>query len=149
MKIKVYTKLTRGAALPVRATEGAAAVDLRAALEGGKRVILPGQRCMIPTGIAISPEPGDTVVAVIAARSGLAAKSGICLANGIGVIDSDYRGELTVALLNTSDRTFTVSDGDRIAQLFFLPVLLADFVEVETLDETERGEGGFGSTGVK
>ena len=149
MKITVKTKLERGAALPAYATPGSAAVDLRAALEGGKRLLLPGQRCMIPTGLFIEPESGEPVVSIVAARSGLAAKSGICLANGIGVIDQDYRGEITVALLNTSDKPFTVNDGERIAQLFFLPVVLADFIESEALGSTQRGEGGFGSTGVK
>ena len=102
---------------------------------------------MIPTGIAIEPERCD-VVAIVAARSGLAVKQGITLSNGIGVIDSDYRGEISVGLLNTSDADFTVNDGDRIAQLMFMPVLQASFIESDELDETERGTGGFGSTGV-
>ena len=149
MKIKVLTKLSRGAKLPEYATAGAAAVDLRAALEGGSRIIGPGQRELIPTGISISPEAGDSVVAVIASRSGLALKNGICLGNGIGVIDSDYRGEICVNLLNTTMTPFRVNDGDRIAQLMFLPVLTAEFEEVDELDETARGKGGFGSTGVQ
>ena len=149
MKIKVLTKLERGASLPRSATPGAAAVDLRAALEGGSVLIKAGKRAVIPTGLFIAPESGDGVVAVIAARSGLAAKKGICLANGIGVVDSDYRGEICVALSNTSDCDFCVRDGDRIAQLMFLPVMAAEFIEASKLDDTERGTGGFGSTGVK
>lgn len=149
MKIKVMTKLTRGAKLPEYASAGAAAVDLRAALEGGMRILIPGQRELIPTGISIAPESGDSVVAVIAARSGLACKSGICLSNGIGVIDQDYRGEICVSLYNSSATPFKINDGDRIAQLMFMPVLTAEFIEAEALDSTERGTGGFGSTGVK
>ena len=148
-KIQVKVLLSRGMELPAYATEGSAAVDLRAAIEQDSPVtIAPGARAMIPTGVAISPESRD-VVAIVAARSGLAVKSGICLANGIGVIDSDYRGEISVGLLNTSDKEFVVSRGDRIAQLMFMPVLQATLVEALSLDETARGAGGFGSTGVK
>ena len=147
MKINVKITYKRNGCMPVYATEGAAAADLRAALEGGSVTIEPGKRVMIPTGISIEPE-GNDAVAIIAARSGLGAKKGICLANGIGVIDSDYRGEICVTLLNTSDEPFTVSDGDRIAQLMFMPVLQANFIEAAALGETERGSNGFGSTGI-
>lgn len=147
MKLNVQIKLTRGQTLPAYATDGSAAVDLRAALDAPVE-IAPGGRAMIPTGVAIAPETRD-VVAIVAARSGLAVKKGICLSNGIGVIDADYRGEICVGLLNTSAEAFTVTPGDRIAQLMFLPVLAANFLSVEELDETARGAGGFGSTGVK
>lgn len=148
MEIDVKIKLTRGASAPAYATPGAAALDLRASLEGGSVIIPPGGRALIPTGVAVSPGTRG-VVAVVAARSGLAIKHGITLTNGIGVIDSDYRGEIQVGLTNTSEREFTISDGDRIAQLMFLPVLAANLIESDTLDGTPRGEGGFGSTGVK
>lgn len=148
MEIDVKIKLTRGAKAPEYATPSSAAVDLRAALEGKSVVIASGERALIPTGIAISPQRSD-VVAVIAARSGLASKKGINLANGIGVIDADYRGEISVALYNCSDIPFEINDGDRIAQMMFLPVIRADFEVADELDKTERGEGGFGSTGVK
>ncbi|MCQ2353914.1 MAG: dUTP diphosphatase [Clostridia bacterium] len=148
MEINVKIKLTRGAKTPEYATTDSAAVDLRAALEGGTVVIPAGERRMIPTGIAISPERRD-VVAVIAARSGLGCKKGINLANGIGVIDADYRGEISVTLYNSSSEAFTVNDGDRIAQMMFLPVLRGNFSVTDELDRTERGTGGFGSTGVK
>lgn len=148
MNIDVKIKLTRGAACPAYATPDSAAVDLRAALEGGSVVVPAGGRKMIPTGIAIEPMRPD-VVAVVAARSGLGCKKGITLANGIGVIDADYRGEIAVTLLNTSEVDFVVNDGDRIAQMMFLPVFRAAFSPVDVLDSTERGEGGFGSTGVK
>jgi dUTP pyrophosphatase len=105
-------------------------------------------RKLIPTGISLEPERND-VVAVIAARSGLGTKKGICLSNGIGVIDSDYRGEVCVGLFNTGKEDFTIERGDRIAQMMFLPVFAANLIESEELDETERGAGGFGSTGVK
>lgn len=147
MKLNVKIKLTRGQTLPAYATDGSAAVDLRAALDTPVE-IAPGGRAMIPTGVAIAPETRD-VVAIVAARSGLAVKKGICLSNGIGVIDADYRGEICVGLLNTSAEAFIVTPGDRIAQLMFLPVLAANFLPVEELDETARGAGGFGSTGVK
>lgn len=146
-KIKVKIKLTRGSSLPAYATDGSAAVDLRAALEGKNITIEAHSRALIPTGVAISPETRG-VVAILAARSGLAIKHGISLSNGIGVIDSDYRGEICVGLLNNSDAPFTVNDGDRIAQLMFLPVLAADFIVSDSLDETARGVGGFGSTGI-
>ncbi|MBQ8357290.1 MAG: dUTP diphosphatase [Clostridia bacterium] len=149
MKLNVKILLSRGMTMPAYATDGSAAVDLRAAIDEGTTVeIAPGERALIPTGIAISPETKD-VVAIVAARSGLAIKQGICLSNGIGVIDSDYRGEICVGLHNTSKVSFTVNRGDRIAQMMFMPVLGAQFIEVTTLDETERGAGGFGSTGVK
>ena len=147
--IPVKIKLSRGMSAPTYATEGSAAVDLRAALDEDQTVtILPGERYTFPTGISLAPERTD-VVAVIAARSGLGVKHGIVPANGIGVIDSDYRGEIHVCLRNNGQEPFTVARGDRIAQLMFLPVLAASFIETEELDETARGTGGFGSTGVK
>jgi len=145
-EINVKLKLTReGAALPAYATEGSAAVDLRAVIDAPV-ILAPGERALIPTGIAIAPETSG-VVAIVAARSGLSIKHGIALTNGIGVIDSDYRGEIGVSLTNQSDKPYTVSPGDRIAQLMFIPVLHANLILSETLDETVRGEGGFGSTG--
>ena len=139
--------LRPGATTPRYATEGSAACDLTAAIDAP--VIIPcGGSASIPTGIAISMERKD-VVAVVCARSGLAFKHGLSLVNGIGVIDSDYRGEIGVGLINHGDENFVVTRGDRIAQLFFMPVLHASFLVSETLDETERGEGGFGHTGVK
>ena len=149
MKIPVKVLLSRGMEMPTYATDGSAAVDLRAALDEGTTVtIAPGDRALIPTGLAISPERAD-VVAILAARSGLAIKKGIRLSNGIGVIDSDYRGEICVGLHNTGAEPFVVARGDRLAQMMFMPVYAADFIAVDSLDETERGAGGFGSTGVK
>ena len=149
MKTDVKILLSRGMTMPAYATDGSAAVDLRAALDEGAPVtIQPGERAMIPTGISIALESAN-VVAILAARSGLAVKSGINLANGIGVIDSDYRGEICVGLYNSSNVPFTVNRGDRIAQLMFMPVYTAKLIEAATLDETARGAGGFGSTGVK
>jgi dUTP pyrophosphatase len=149
MNTNVKVLLSRGMTMPAYATEGAAAVDMRAAIDEGTTVtIQPGERAMIPTGMAISLENAN-VVAILAARSGLAVKSGINLANGIGVIDSDYRGEICVGLYNSSKVPFTVNRGDRIAQLMFMPVYVANLIEAQTLDETARGAGGFGSTGVK
>ncbi|MBQ8716808.1 MAG: dUTP diphosphatase [Clostridia bacterium] len=149
MDINVKILLTRGMEAPAYATEGSAAIDLRAAIDEGTTVkIEPGERALIPTGLAISPETTG-VVAIVAARSGLAIKQGICLSNGIGVIDSDYRGEICVGLHNTSRVPFTVNRGDRIAQMMFMPVLAAKLIEAASLDETARGAGGFGSTGVK
>ncbi len=149
MSIQVKIKLTRGMEAPTYATDGSAAVDLRAALEKDEVVVLqPGARALIPTGLSIAPETRD-VVAVLAGRSGLGVKKGVSLSNGIGVIDSDYRGEICVGLINRGNEPFEVRRGDRIAQMMFLPVLSASFLPVEELDSTERGEGGFGHTGVK
>ena len=149
MKIPVKILLSRGAVVPTYATDGSAAVDLRAALPENEPVTIePGARALIPTGIAIAPESRD-VVAILAARSGLAIKKGIRLSNGIGVIDADYRGEIAVGLHNTGAEPFVVNRGDRIAQMMFMPVMCADFIVSDTLDETARGAGGFGSTGVK
>lgn len=147
MDINVKIKLTRGATLPAYATDGSAAVDLRAALEDGSVTIQPGCRIAIPTGIAIAPETRG-VVAIVAARSGLGFKHGIALANGIGVIDADYRGEISVCLHNKSDVAYTVADGDRVAQMMFVPVFTANLIPADELDETARGAGGFGSTGT-
>ncbi len=141
VKIK---KVRSGASLPAYATDGAAAVDLFAALDA-PLTLSPGERRLIPTGIALSI-PKDTV-AVLSARSGLSAKKGITAANGIGVIDSDYRGEIFFSAVNLSDEPYTVGPGERVAQLMLLPVCTMKFLLSEELDATERGEGGFGSTG--
>ena len=149
MDIQVKIKLTRGMEAPVYATPGSAAVDLRAALDDGAEITLaPGARALIPTGLAVSPE-STGYVAIIAGRSGLGIKNGVSLSNGIGVIDSDYRGEIPVGLINHGSEPFTVHRGDRIAQMFFLPVAHADLLVTDTLDETERGTGGFGHTGIR
>lgn len=149
MDIQVKIKLTRGMEAPVYATPGSAAVDLRAALDDGTEITLaPGARALIPTGLAVSPE-STGYVAIIAGRSGLGVKNGVSLSNGIGVIDSDYRGEIQVGLINHGSEPFTVHRGDRIAQMFFLPVAHAGLLVTDTLDETERGTGGFGHTGIR
>lgn len=149
MELNVNLKLSRGMEAPEYATAGSAAVDLRAAIDEGTTVTLAaGERALIPTGISISPETRD-VVAILAGRSGLGVKFGVTLSNGIGVIDADYRGEICVGLVNHGSEPFTVHRGDRIAQMFFLPVAHASFTVCDTLDETERGSGGFGHTGVK
>ena len=140
-------KLREQAKIPAYATDGAAAMDLCACIEDTQEITLaPGERRIIPTGLAIAL-PDRNSVALLCARSGLAAKFGICLANGVGVIDSDYRGEIGVALLNTSDQPYTVRHGDRIAQMMFTPVLTPTLTVCDDLDDTARGAGGFGSTG--
>lgn len=138
-------KVNNNAKLPYRATEGSAGADLFACIEESV-TIKPNERILIPTGIAISLSDRN-YGAFIFPRSSLSSKFGISLANCVGVVDSDYRGEIKVPLINHSDEAFTVNHGDRIAQLVIMPVVIPDFTEVEELDDTERGEGGFGSTG--
>lgn len=133
--------------LPLYATEGAAGMDLAAFLDEPLE-LQPGQRCLVPTGVAIAL-PGPHLVALVFARSGLAAKHGIQLANGVGVIDSDYRGEIQVALMNAGSEPYVVHDGDRIAQLVVVPVATVQWREVDELSPSRRGQGGFGSTGVR
>ena len=132
--------------LPAYATAGSAGMDLRACIEEPV-TIPPGGRALIPTGIAIQL-PSPEIGAFIFARSGLAAKYGIHLSNGVGVVDSDYTGEIKCALTNGGGEPYTVSPGDRIAQVVFLPVYLADLVLVDALERTARGAGGFGHTGI-
>lgn len=131
--------------LPRYATAGAAGMDLSACLMDQPLVLAPGQRALVPTGIAIAVPPAH--MGLIFARSGLAAKQGVALANGVGVIDCDYRGEVKVALINLGQESVTINHGERIAQLVITPFLQALPVEVEELDDTDRGAGGFGSTG--
>lgn len=140
-----YKKLDPRAQVPAYATPGAAAADLCAVLDE-PLTLAPMQRTLVPTGLAIEL-PDASCVALVYARSGLAIKHGLCMANGVGVIDSDYRGECFVALHNDSNKERTVRHGDRVAQLVLLPFLPMEFEQVDTLPETVRGEGGFGSTG--
>lgn len=148
MKLKVKVKRVRDSAkLPHSGSVIAAGYDLSAAINEDI-IIPPGCWVAVPTGIAIEPE-SDAVVGFVLPRSGLGAKHGVVLRNSVGVIDADYRGEIIVTLVNTGEESFVVHPGDRIAQLVFLPVFAAEFVEAEELSETGRGEGGFGSTGVK
>lgn len=145
MNIKVK-KIRENARLPFRATAGSAGADLFACI-GESVEVGAGERVLIPTGIAIEPGSPDTG-AFIFPRSSLSTKYGLSLANCVGVIDSDYRGEIQVPVINHSDCPYTVHDGDRIAQMVILPILLPEFTECDRLGGTERAEGGFGSTGV-
>ena len=138
-------KVRPGAIIPKRATSGSAGLDLCACTEN-EVVLKAGERTVIPTGIAIAIENNETA-AFVYARSGLGIKHGISLSNGVGVIDSDYRGECFIALHNDTEEPRTVRTGERIAQLVLLPYLPIEFDEVTDLPETARGEGGFGSTG--
>lgn len=143
VKIK---KLNDRAVIPTYGSPFAAGADLYSAAETPVTV-LPGETKMIPTGLAVEIPEG--FAGLIYARSGLASKKGLAPANKVGVIDSDYRGEVLVALHNHSSVPATVDCGERIAQLVITPFLQADFVVSDELDETERGAGGFGSTGRK
>ncbi len=145
MNLKVK-KVRDGAKLPERATQGAAAADLCAVCEPEGITLAPMERALIPTGIAIEL-PNENYVALVFARSGLGIKKGIGLSNGVGVIDSDYRGEVQVGLINMGSEPYTIQNGERIAQLAVLPILPFEIEVCDELSETTRGESGFGSTG--
>jgi len=137
----------RGLDLPAYESEQAAGMDLRAALAEGEEVTLaPGARAMVPTGLAIALPSGFE--AQVRPRSGLAAKQGVTVLNSPGTVDADYRGEVKVILINHGDEPVVIDRGMRIAQMLFAPVTRGVFAAVESLDETERGAGGFGSTGT-
>ena len=141
LKIK---KMRADAKLPKRATDGSAGYDLSACVEQ-PLTVAAGKRVLIPTGIAAAlPE---NTVGLVFGRSGLGIKHGLVPSNAVGVIDSDYRGEISVGLSNHSESDYTIQPGERIAQLVILPVLTPDIEETEELSETERSSGGFGSTG--
>ena len=143
----ITVRVTAEGSLPEYATEGAAGMDLRAHLPGGKTIVLePGERALVPTGLRVELPIGFE--AQVRARSGLAVKHGIGLTNGVGTIDSDYRGEIGVSLINHGQERFTINDGDRIAQLVVARYVKAELCRVDTLEDTGRGEGGFGHTGV-
>lgn len=142
MKIKVVTK---SGVLPQYETEGSAGMDIRAYLEEDM-VIEPGKRALVPTGLFTEIPAGYEIQ--IRARSGLAVKFGIGLVNGIGTIDSDYRGEIKVPLINWGEEAFRISNGDRIAQMVVCRYEKAELKQAESLSDTERGAGGFGHTGV-
>ncbi|TWV12583.1 dUTP diphosphatase [Bacteroidaceae bacterium HV4-6-C5C] len=143
MKVQIINKSKH--ALPSYATEASAGMDLRANLTESVS-LAPMQRCLIPTGLFIALPAGFE--AQVRPRSGLALKKGITVLNSPGTIDADYRGEICIILINLSSETFIIEDGERIAQMVIARHEQAAWQEVEVLDETERGAGGFGHTGV-
>lgn len=144
-KIK-FIKLQKNATVPSYGTEFSAGADLYA-LSGQEIELKPNETTLVHTGIAMEIPQG--YAGFVFARSGIATKRGLAPANKVGVIDSDYRGEIMVALHNHSDKVQKIEDNERVAQLVIMPYLRAEFIEAETLDETERASGGFGSTGTK
>ena len=146
MEVKIK-KVRENAKMPTRATVGSAGMDLYACIDE-PITLKKGDKAIIPTGIAIGLDDPH-YAAFIYARSGLAIKHGIGLLNSVGVIDSDYRGEICVGVINQLKEAYTINPDERIAQLVIMPVSLITPVEADELDETERGAGGFGSTGKK
>ena len=146
MNLKI-TRVSPTAKLPTRATSGSAGYDLYADLSS-PFLLRAGERALIPTGVAIALQSRE-IRAFVYARSGLSSKHGITMANGVGVVDSDYRGELKVPVVNLSQTDYSIEPGERIAQLVLHPVIPYELEEVSTLDETQRGSGGFGSSGRK
>jgi dUTP pyrophosphatase len=148
MQVNVQ-KVRSDAILPRYSTAGAACFDLHAYIDlAGNRTVnlMPGERFMVGTGLKFEVPAGH--VMLIYSRSGLGAKHGIRLANSVGVIDSDYRGEVRLPMINDGDALFVINSGDRLAQAMIVPFPAVELQQVEELSETERGEGGFGSTGV-
>lgn len=143
-KVLNFSKFSEKAYAPKRATSGSAGMDLSACIEE-EITVKPGDIAKIPCGIGVSVPEG--YAAFIFARSGLAIKHGITLANAVGVVDSDYRGEVCVGLCNVSREPYTVRPNERIAQMIIMKVEMMPIFEVTSLDETARGTGGFGSTG--
>jgi dUTP pyrophosphatase len=146
VRYKVMSRHFRPEFLPRYATEGAAGMDLHACLEA-PITIAPGDRVRVPTGIALEL-PSPDVVALVYARSGLAWRHGIGLPNGVGVIDSDYTGEIQVLLTNFGTEPVEIQPGDRIAQVVFTPIYIGHLALADELRVTSRGQRGFGSTGV-
>lgn len=146
MEVKIK-KLREGAKIPQRGTAEAAGADLYACFDGGWIDIAPGDTVMVPTGIAA--QIPDGYAGLIMARSGLSVKRDLAPANKVGLIDSDYRGEIMVALHNHGALQQTIELNERIAQLVIVPYVKADYTEAQELTDTDRGEGGFGSTGKK
>ncbi|MDQ8038954.1 MAG: dUTP diphosphatase [Rickettsiella sp.] len=147
IQLKILDSRLGEAFLPAYATKGSAGLDLRACLEETIQ-LLPNQVEMIPTGLAIHIAQVD-IAAVILPRSGLGHKHGIVLGNLVGLIDSDYQGELKISCWNRGQDSFTIQPGDRIAQLVFVPIVRTEFNIVLEFAATERGEGGFGHSGVE
>lgn len=144
-KINIKCIVSKGATVPEYKTNGAAGCDICAFLDT-PITLLSGKYAMIPTGLFFEIPEGYEIQ--VRPRSGLAAKNGVTVLNTPGTIDSDYRGEVKVILINLGDKPFVINNGDRIAQLVISPVTQASFEITEVLSETERGKGGFGSTGV-
>lgn len=140
-------KVRENAKIPTRATEGSAGMDLYACIDE-PITLHSGEKAVIPTGIAIGLD-SKNLCAFVYARSGLAIKHGIGLTNSVGVIDSDYRGEICVGVINQISEPYTIQPFERIAQMVIQPVEIPKLIEVDELDDTERGAGGFGSTGTK
>ena len=145
MKVR-FAKLDARATAPTYGTVAAAGADLYA-LPDGDVSVAPGETVLVHTGLALEIPVG--YMGLVFARSGLASKRGLAPANKVGVIDADYRGEIMVALYNQSDKTQVIASGERVAQLVLVPFLAAEYEESESLSETDRGAGGFGSTGRK
>ncbi|MDR0595928.1 MAG: dUTP diphosphatase [Clostridiales Family XIII bacterium] len=144
--IKVKIRAERGALLPSYETEGSAGMDLRARID--EPIVLgPMERALVPTGLFIELPPGYE--AQVRSRSGLSVRSGIACVNGVGTVDSDYRGELMVPIVNLSDEVFEIGDGDRVAQMIVARYERVEWERADCLGRTERGAGGFGHTGVK
>ena len=144
LNIKVK-RLTETAKLPEYQSPASAGCDLHADISA-PITIGAGERMLIPTGIAIEPASNNVGIFLFA-RSGLASKHGITLSNSVGVVDADYRGEIKLSLVNLSDVPYTLTPGERVAQLVVMPVIRATFSEADTLGDTQRGEGGFGHSG--
>ena len=142
-EIKIISK---SGVLPTYETEGSAGADLRAYIDE-PITLQPGERRLVPTGLFVELPIG--IEAQIRARSGMAIKHGIGLVNGVGTVDSDYRGEWNVPLINFSNEPYTIHNGDRIEQVVFSTYVKGEFVVTEKIDDTERGAGGFGHTGIK
>ena len=144
-KVDIKIISSKGAVVPCYKTEGAAGADVCALLD--ENVLLKkGQRTIIPTGLFFEIPQGYEIQ--VRPRSGLAAKNGVTVLNTPGTIDSDYRGELKVILINLGDEDFEIKSGDRIAQIIVAPVTIGNFIQTDSISVTERGSGGFGSTGV-
>lgn len=147
MEVLKIKKVQENAVIPKRATEGSAGLDLCACIDA-PLTLSRGDTALIPTGLAIEL-PSSQYGAFVFARSGLSIKHGIGLLNAVGVIDSDYRGEIKVGVINQIKEPYTIEPGERIAQLVIMPVATLPVEEAQTLGESERGAGGFGSTGTK
>ena len=145
MQIKIK-KLHDNAVIPKRATDGSAGMDLYACITSSL-TLKKGERVTVPTGISVEL-PDNNHAIFIFARSGLGIKHGISLSNGVGVIDSDYRGEICVGLINLGNNDYTINPDDRIAQMVVMPVCIPEILLSDTLSETQRNIGGFGSTGI-